>query len=405
MDNTSEYLKQIIDSVADPIFVKDRRHGWILVNQAFCDFMGKSEDQLVGRSDYDFFPKKEADVFWEKDEEVFKTRQENVNEEFFTDGQGIRRTIITKKTLYSAPDGALFIVGIIRDITDIKRTNHELKTAYEKLVSLQGRLVQSEKMASLGQLAAGIAHEINNPTAYIISNLDTFQEYQARLEAFINSLPPELLGSDRVASQAGSGFLEMIQDLPVLIRETSQGAHRIKKIVEDLRVFAHPTEGMLEYADLHVCLDRAIDIMASGLKYKVKLIKEYGQIPPVCFREQQMLQVFINLLSNAAQAIETSGTVTIRTSIEEKEVHIEIGDNGQGISPEHLSKIFDPFFTTKPVGKGTGLGLSVVHGIIAKHQGTIRVASTPGEGTVFHIKLLRDGPDGSGAGKETASDV
>ena len=402
MDNTSEFLKQILDSVADPIFVKDRKHGWVLVNQAFCDFMGHPEAQLIGKSDYDFFPKKEADVFWEKDEEVFQTTRENVNEEFFTDGQGIRRTIITKKTLYITPEGEHLIVGIIRDMTEIKRTSEELKAAYEKLVALQGRLVQSEKMASLGQLAAGIAHEINNPAAYIISNLDIFQEYQVRFEDFIKKLPPEVLEARKAASQDGARLFEAMEDLPLLIHETSQGAHRIKKIVEDLRVFAHPAGGGLEYGDLHACIDRAIDIMAGELRYKIKLVKEYGKLPPIRFREQQMLQVFMNLLSNAAQAIETAGTVTIKTSVQGKEVHVVVRDNGQGIPAEYLTKIFDPFFTTKPVGQGTGLGLSVVHGIIIKHQGMIRAVSDVGEGTAFHITLLRDGPDGTGVEKKQA---
>jgi signal transduction histidine kinase len=364
--------------------------------------MARTEAQLIGKSDYDFFPKKEADVFWEKDEEVFTTGQENVNEEFFTDGHGLRRTIVTKKTSYTAPNGEQFLVGIIRDMTEIKRTTQELQVAYAKLVALQGRLVQSEKMASLGQLAAGIAHEINNPAAYIISNLDTFQEYQVRLEDFIRKLPPELLEAQKDASQDAVKLFEALEDLPLLIHETAQGAHRIKKIVEDLRVFAHPAGGGLEYEDLHACIDRAIDIMAGELKYKIKLVKEYGKLPPVRFREQQMLQVFMNLLSNAAQAIEASGVVMIKTSVHGKEVHIEFKDNGKGIPPEHLGKVFDPFFTTKPVGQGTGLGLSVVHGIIIKHQGTIRVTSEVGEGTVFHITLLKDGPGGTGVDNKQA---
>ena len=211
-----------------------------------------------------------------------------------------------------------------------------------------------------------------------------------------------MLQAQTVLSLEGIKILEILEDLPVLIRETAQGAQRIKKIVDDLRIFAHPAGGVMEHGDLHACIDRAIDIMAGELKYKVKLIKEYGKIPPVCFREQQMLQVFMNLLSNAAQAIETSGTVMITTSVHGKEIHVEVKDNGRGIPPESLPRIFDPFFTTKPVGQGTGLGLSVVHGIMVKHGGTIRAVSEIGEGTVFHITLLRDGPDGSGIEKEQA---
>ncbi|MBF0484177.1 MAG: PAS domain S-box protein [Candidatus Omnitrophica bacterium] len=391
LEATKEYLGKIIDSVADPIFVKDREHKWVLLNDSYCSFMGYKREELIGKSDYDFFPIKEAKVFWEKDEEVFESGEGNVNEEFFTDASKITRTIITKKTLYIDHKGAKLIVGIIRDITELKRTTEELKTTYEKLINIQARLVQSEKMASLGQLAAGVAHEINNPVTYVLSNISAFQDYEKKLNGFLHDLI-ELSTNSKFQKQINElntkwQVMDVFDDMPALVAETFEGVERIKKIVQDLRMFAHPTKGVFKYGDIHKCIDQALNIVFCEIKDRVRLIKEFGNIPKVYFQEQQMSQVFINLFVNAAQAIEKEGELRVKTCADAQYIHIEIADNGVGIPPDILPKIFDPFFTTKPVGQGTGLGLSVVHGIIEEHKGTINVESHINHGTTFRIKL------------------
>ncbi|MBF0122940.1 MAG: PAS domain S-box protein, partial [Candidatus Omnitrophica bacterium] len=393
LEGSRAYLDKIINSIADPIFVKDRKHTWILLNDVFCEFMGKKKEELIGKSDYDFFPKAEADVFWAKDEEVFSSGKENVNEEFFTDGEGNTRTIITKKTLYTDNGNNKILVGIIRDVTELRKQAIELKSAYEQLVAFQTRMVQAEKMASLGQLAAGIAHEINNPTAYILCNLAVLREYEEKIGVFLKSLVALSSDVERYEQLAHKfNIPQILEDCPQLVDETLRGAERIKKIVQDLKIFAYPDVGGFEYGDLHRCIDGAIGIIANELKQKIEVRKDYGQIPLICFKEQQILQVFINLLSNSIQAIENRGAITIKTYVEGRNVFVEVTDTGRGISEEVLSKIFDPFFTTKPIGEGTGLGLSVVHGIVEQHQGIITVKSKLGAGTTFTLQLLQDGP-------------
>ena len=375
-----EYFFAVINAVADPIFVKDRAHRWVLLNDAMCDFIGRRRDELLGKSDHDFFSPREADVFWKKDEEVFLSGVVNINEEFLTNAKGVTLTIVTKKSLYTDQAGDKFIVGVIHDASASKKATAELKAAYEQLLSFQERMVQSEKMASLGRLVAGIAHEINNPTGYILSNLHTLRSYEQLLEDFLKTLPSTVFsGLD--------SFCRSLEDRPVLVKETIEGAERIKKIIQDLRIFAHPAEGDMVLGDLRVCMERAIEILTNSLKYRIKLVKEYGDIPLVCFSEQQMLQVFVNIVANAEQAIRGEGAITIRTFARGEYVYVEVKDTGAGILPEHLPKIFDPFFTTKTVGQGTGLGLSLTHSIIEKHRGMIFVESKPDEGATFTVKI------------------
>jgi two-component system, NtrC family, sensor kinase len=258
---------------------------------------------------------------------------------------------------------------------------------------MKDRMAYVAKMASLGQLTAGIAHEINNPTACILSNLYTLEEYYRHVHDALRALPAGAAGKD-------PKLAEILEDIPALIREMNSAAERIARIVKDLRVVAHSDDTSLACGDLHACIDRALAIMTNELKYKVTVIKDYGKVPDMYFREPQMLQVFMNLLFNAVQAIDAKGTVHIMTRSRGKYVHVEIRDSGRGIAPEHAPKVFEPFFTTKPVGEGAGLGLFVAQEIIKKHGGEITVVSEAGEGAVFTVKLLRDGPPGKKAGAE-----
>ncbi len=281
----------------------------------------------------------------------------------------------------------------------------ELKKALSNLQKTQAQLLQSEKMASIGQLAAGVAHEINNPTGFVSSNLKTLSDYQndiARLTVQHRELVKELKGT--VASQvtvaAISGKLDhiaelekeididfILDDTPNLIKESQEGTERIKKIVLDLKDFAHPGEQKLQYADINRNLDSTLNVVWNELKYKATVTKDYGDLPEVQSYPQQLNQVFMNLLVNAAQAIEEKGEIRITTRALDRQVEIKIGDTGSVIPKENLSRIFDPFFTTKEVGKGTGLGLNVAYNIIQKHKGTIDVESEVGKGTTFTIRI------------------
>ncbi len=307
------------------------------------------------------------------------------------------RSIVVPLAADTAGASALAMLLDYEPAASSPRSGNELELALARLNTVQEQLVQSEKMASLGQLAAGIAHEINNPIGYVHSNLGTLQEYLNNLFGLIECYDAALaqngpMTADRRAEVAerkrAIDFAFLVQDLPPLLAESREGIDRVRRIVQDLRDFSRVdrTETWSLY-DLHRGLDSTLGIVWNEIKYKADVRKEYGNLPLVECLPSQINQVFVNILVNAAQAIEQHGEIVIRTGAEPGKVWIEIGDNGSGIAPDNLKRIFDPFFTTKPVGKGTGLGLSISYGIVRKHSGDIAVDSVPGRGTTFRITL------------------
>jgi len=276
----------------------------------------------------------------------------------------------------------------------------ELEVTLRKLKQTQGQLLQSEKMASIGQLAAGVAHEINNPVGFINSNISTLGEY---IEDMIEIVKKYDEGLARIASNDAKAaevrkeidsFKEeldydfIVEDIKNVISETRDGTERVATIVQDLKEFSHvDRKEEKTYTDINHWLDTTLNLVWNELKYNVELKKEYGEIPEVECYPHQLSQVFMNLLVNASQAIEDNGEIGIRTYTEEDRVFIKISDTGKGMSKELMNRIFEPFYTTKPVGKGTGLGLSVSYGIIEKHQGSLKVESEEGKGTTFTVEI------------------
>lgn len=274
----------------------------------------------------------------------------------------------------------------------------------DKLMKASSQLHQAEKMASVGQLAAGIAHEINNPIGFVSSNLRTLSEYRKDMNHLLK-MYTEMKENCKAAGTIGLNdpLKEMLQSIEAfeheidlnyvledsesLIRESRDGVDRIKKIVQDLKNFAHPGEDTMQEADINACLDSTLNVIWNEIKYKAEVDKHYGDIPTVVCFPQQLNQVFLNIIINAAQAIETKGLITIRTETCPHGVQIKIRDNGSGIEEKNQSRIYDPFFTTKEVGKGTGLGMNVAYNIIKKHNGTIDLWSEVGVGTEFTITL------------------
>ena len=266
-----------------------------------------------------------------------------------------------------------------------------------RLAGNQEQMVQSEKLASIGQLAAGVAHEINNPIGFVFSNFGTLEDYLTRLFRMLQAYreaEPALAGS--VAAGVLARLREEIEldylreDIPALMSESKDGLKRVKKIVQDLKDFSHvDSREEWEIVDLHTGLDSTLNIVANEIKYKAEVVRDYAALPPVECLPNELNQVFMNLLMNAAQAIGSErGVVTLRTIANaDPSVCIEVADNGCGIAPHDLKRIFDPFFTTKAVGKGTGLGLSLSYGIVKKHGGRIEVSSEPGKGTTFRVWL------------------
>ena len=287
----------------------------------------------------------------------------------------------------------------INDTTEIRATTLELEKAYLELKEAQLQIFQQEKMASIGQLAAGVAHEINNPMGFISSNLATLDKYIGRLAEFISASDKSL--AECVESQEVDKLKTIRKQLKIdyimedsrqLIAESQDGAGRVRRIVQDLKSFSRVDQAECALIDLNEALNTTINIAWNEIKYVATLNKEFGDIPQIKCFPQQLNQVFLNLLVNAAHAIgENQGTITVRTWSEDVHVFVSVTDSGCGIPDEIQQRIFEPFFTTKEVGKGTGLGLSISYDIIRKHGGEIMVESEVGRGTTFIVRLPVDG--------------
>lgn len=275
----------------------------------------------------------------------------------------------------------------------LAREQQELTELLKQVENTQQQLLQSEKMAAIGQLAAGVAHEINNPVGFVNSNLGTLKSYTGRLLEVLSAYEAVFAGGDpaRLKAVLEKADLEFLrEDLPMLIQESQEGLSRVTRIVQDLKDFSHVDEAAVQEADLNAGIDSTLNVVWNELKYKAEVIRELGELPPVPCVAAQINQVFMNILVNAAQAIDTRGKITIRSGVSEdgQWVWFEIEDTGKGMSEEVRRRIFEPFFTTKPVGKGTGLGLSISYDIIVKkHGGKLEVRSQPGVGSCFRIEL------------------
>ena len=357
---------------------------------------------------------------------VFATQKMSLSIDRFDDKKG--NAVVKQRTALPVTDetGRVMTVTVVsRDVTESHQRDEEIKSLNEKLKKIsselikknvklektlgnlertQAQMLHSEKIASIGQLAAGVAHEINNPIGFVSSNLKTLGDYQQdfsrligqyhKLKATLRDLPdgqlPQRVSehlSQVETTEADVDIDYLMQDVDELVGDCCEGTERIKKIVDDLKHFAHPGENKKKETDINVGIESTLNVIKNELKYKATIIKDLGALPIIQAYPQQLNQVFMNILVNAAQAIEKTGEIHIATATVDGMAEIRISDTGCGISEDNLSKIFDPFFTTKDVGKGTGLGMNIAYNIINKHDGDIRVESELGKGTTFIIRL------------------
>jgi PAS domain S-box-containing protein len=389
-------LQRFLDHLPALAYVKDGDLRARMVNRSFLSMLGKEPAEVIGKTNAELFPAAFAAKISADDRQVLASGEATTIEETF-DG----REYETTKFVIADDRGPRQLGGITFDITERKRAERELAARLEELRALNHRLeeahhqlLQSEKMAALGQLAAGVAHEINNPVGFVGTNLRTLQNYLRDLfrvaaaceEAAAQArVPEDFVRIQAVKDEVDFDYLR--NDVFHLLEESVGGLARVKKIVQDLKDFSRPGEVEWQLADLRQGLDSTLNIVAHEIKYKCAVRKEYGDIPPIRCLPAELNQVFLNLLTNAAQAIPDKGEIVIRTGRDGDEVFVAVGDNGQGIAPEHLGRIFDPFFSTKPVGEGTGLGLSLSYAIVQKHGGRIEVESRVGAGTTFTVLL------------------
>ena len=277
----------------------------------------------------------------------------------------------------------------------LQQTIDEQKKSEQSLKQMQMHMIQQEKMASIGQLAAGVAHEINNPLGFIASNLYTLDKYGQRIGDYIQSLEKAFLERtggewpDSVKDVRTSLKIERIlSDLSGLVNESLDGVNRVKSIVKDLKSFSRSDDQQTDLVDLNKCLHSTLNIVRNEYKYVAELLLDLQEdLPPIRGNSHHLSQVIANLVVNAAQAIDGQGTIIIRTWQDHCNVLLSVADTGKGIPPEHLSQVFEPFFTTKESGKGTGLGLSISRDILNRQNGEITLESTIGKGSTFTIRL------------------
>ena len=288
-------------------------------------------------------------------------------------------------------------VVAVPPMQEIATLIHSFNAMSASLKSTQAQLVHSSKMTSLGQLVAGVAHELNNPIGYTYSNLSHLKEYMDSIKKLMIFYEQSLLKLPKPSQtllQEKKKALNtdfILKDIETIIQSSLEGTQRTKDIVLGLRNFSRLDEAEIKEVDLQEGLENTLKLLNSEFKNRITLHKEYAKLPKVTCYPSQINQVFMNLLTNAIHAIEGPGDVWVKTEVLKDKISISIRDSGKGIPPEHMDRIFDPFFTTKKIGQGTGLGLSISYGIIQKHQGEIKVTSELGKGSTFTVFLPKSG--------------
>ncbi len=376
-------LHDIAESAADWFWETDAELRFTHFSERFYEAMQIQPAQMIGRryweapstGDVARAPEK-----WRKHREDMEHQRSFRDFEYETSALDHTMYIsVSGKPFYDAAAHFLGYRGTATDITELVRT--------------RGRLLQSDKMASIGKLAAGVAHEINNPVGFVKSNLGSLHRYIEGLLRLLaiyekhDGIIPPSAHEELQTLKSEIDFDYLKTDLGKLLEESKDGLHRVQQIVGDLKDFSRAGDTQWEHADLHRCLESTLNIVSNEIKYKAELVRNYGSLPPVECIPSQLNQVFMNLLVNAADAIAEQGKITVSSGCDAVEVWVDISDTGSGISAAELKRIFDPFYTTKPIGKGTGLGLSVSYDIVHKHGGRIEVESALGKGTTFRIHL------------------
>ena len=402
LEQAASEWRRTFDSITDFVFLMDMDSRIVRLNRALSDAFGVRPQEMLGKKCYEVMHKFDTHATGCPFQELCKDGKAHTSE---VTGQDNIPFLMTVSPVHDDSGKLIGAVHIAKDISEIKRTAKERDKAYAQLVATQAQLLQSEKMASIGQLAAGVAHEINNPANFVGTNLEVLETYIAgylRMFALTNELTGVLKTGTREEAdavmekmkefEASANFKYIIDDSGKLLAQSRQGVDRIVKIVSDLNIFAHEeTQWLDELVKVEDILEMALNFARSEIKYRIDLRKEYGDTPLVKCNAQKIGQVFLNLIMNAAQSIPDKGTIGIRTYVTDGRVGVDISDTGCGIPPENIARIFDPFYTTKPAGKGTGLGLSISYEIVKRQGGEIRVHSVPGQGTTFTV-VLSSGP-------------
>lgn len=375
------------DSINDSVALIDAEQRVIRCNKSTKVFLRREYSGILGHFCWQLFHDADAPI---SDCPISRSRL-SLHSETTTIRHQDRWLEVTVDPILSDKRVMTGWVHVVRDVT-------ERKHAEESLREMQVHMLQNDKLATIGQLAAGVAHEINNPMGFVGSNMATLAKYIDKYNSYIAAVEKEL------CSVSSGGLPEQIQeirnklkldyiirDISGLVDENNEGIDRVRRIVQDLRTFSRADSSNVDLADLNSCIDSTVNIIINEIKYAAELKRDYGDLPKVPCNSQQINQVFMNLVMNAAHAIQNKGEevgeIVIRTWADKDYAFVSVSDTGCGIEPDNWRKIFDAFYTTKEIGKGTGLGLSISSGIIRKHGGEITLSSEVGIGSTFTVRL------------------
>jgi two-component system NtrC family sensor kinase len=388
IDLAKKEWEDTMDCVSDLVLMCDSWGKIRRCNRPVCDLAGRDYDRIIGEDCIDLLNEIGMDM----------QNYDGMSGHMVYKGGERHFELLSFPLKKQEGDEVRGIVVSLHDVTKRLKTAQELEKAYSELKETQMQVFQQEKMASIGQLAAGVAHEINNPMGFISSNLSSLKKYLDRLGAFEAAVIDTVESRGDEVSLAAIASLRksmkidyILDDVGSLLEESRDGAERVRRIVQDLKSFSRLDEVEYKPADINECLESTLNMLRNEIKYVAEVVRDYGDLPMLNCYPQQMNQVFMNILINAVHAIEEHGEITLRTRLAGEAIRVVISDTGKGIAPEHIKRIFEPFFTTKEVGKGTGLGLSISYDIVKKHGGDIMVESEPGKGTTFTVRLPLDG--------------
>lgn len=418
-----QLFQDVVSQLAIGVCIVDTSYNLLYWNNFFADRLQMPLADVEGKSLLDLFPeqatflkrklqsvfvlKNASFSYWEQRPVVFqfKSSRPITGEEcqmyqnveiypIFNDNNAVERVCLT---VYDMTVTASYHQQLTRLTDQLEAEKQQQQLLINKLEEAHNQLLQSEKMAAIGQLAAGVAHEINNPVGFIFSNLQSLQDYLSRmlkyielLSKIVDKVPQPTLHQLKADYVQRNQLAMVLADCPDLLAESMEGAERVMAIVKSLKEFSHVDSTEWLAADITNGIESTLRVINNELKYKAEVNRNYALGLPLLFcQPMQLNQVFMNLLVNAAQAMDSFGRIDIDVSFDDDALYVRIKDSGKGIEPEHMKRIFEPFFTTKPVGQGTGLGLSLSYTIIRRHKGAIQVDSTVGLGTTFTITLPR----------------
>jgi two-component system sensor histidine kinase HupT/HoxJ len=392
LEESQQFIYSILSSMSDLLIVCDRNGLIEEVNHSLLAFTGKTEQELKGAKLGSLFADESACATAKRMISGLTTAPANdVELQFRTKDGTITPVALNFMPRLSAMGKLLGIVITGRPVGELRRAYHELREAHDDLKRTQQQLLQSEKMASLGKLVAGVAHELNNPISFVLGNVHAMQRYTPRMKRYLDAIhdgaPRESLDKIRTELRID----RILDDLAPLLEGAVEGAERTRDIVDGLKRFSATDRNENLEFNLADILERSVHWVTRATPANFRVSMEIPKEIPFVGSPGQIQQVIINLVQNASDATEgmPKPELIITADVNEEEINIQFRDNGPGISELTMSKIFDPFYTTKPVGKGTGLGLSISYGIIERHGGMLSVRNAPEGGAEFRISLPR----------------